>query len=107
MAGKNKEELAKQKERDRLAQAKLEADKRKKEEAELFKPAQTQKVPFGVGACARVACPLSFTVRLSDPKTVLCAFFKAGHCDKGNKCALSCAPSRRSFALADVNSRTI
>ena len=31
-----------------------------------------QKVPFGV-----------------DPKTVLCAFFKAGTCGKGNKCKFS------------------
>jgi len=31
-----------------------------------------QKVPFGV-----------------DPKTVLCAFFKAGNCEKGNKCKFS------------------
>ena len=37
-----------------------------------MKPVQTQKVPFGV-----------------DPKTVLCAFFKAGHCDKGGKCKFS------------------
>jgi len=33
---------------------------------------QTQKVPFGV-----------------DPKTVLCTFFKSGHCDKGTKCKFS------------------
>jgi hypothetical protein len=32
----------------------------------MNKPIQTQKVPFGV-----------------DPKTVLCVFFKAGHCEKG------------------------
>lgn len=38
----------------------------------MSKPVQVQKVPFGV-----------------DPKTVLCAFFKAGHCDKGNKCKFS------------------
>ena len=47
-------------------------EKRKKEEAALFKPVQTQKVPFGV-----------------DPKTVLCAFYKAGNCEKGNKCKFS------------------
>jgi hypothetical protein len=52
--------------------AKLEEEKRKKEEAALLKPVQTQKVPFGV-----------------DPKTVLCAFFKAGTCDKGTKCKFS------------------
>ena len=30
---------------------------------------QVQKVPFGV-----------------DPKTVVCQFYKQGHCDKGKKC---------------------
>ena len=34
-----------------------------------------QKIPFGV-----------------DPKTVLCAFYKAGNCDKGNKCKFSHNP---------------
>lgn len=24
-----------------------------------------------------------------DPKTILCVYFKAGHCDKGNKCKFS------------------
>ena len=52
--------------------AKLEEEKRKKEEAALLKPVQTQKVPFGV-----------------DPKTVLCAFYKAGTCEKGSKCKFS------------------
>jgi hypothetical protein len=28
----------------------------------------------------------------SDPKTVLCAYYKAGHCDKGNKCKFSHDP---------------
>lgn len=52
--------------------AKAEDEKRKKEEAALLKPVQTQKVPFGV-----------------DPKTVLCAFFKVGQCEKGVKCKFS------------------
>ncbi|KAK4180339.1 hypothetical protein QBC36DRAFT_375169 [Triangularia setosa] len=45
-----------------------------KREAELLlnKPAQIQKVPFGV-----------------DPKTVLCIFFKKGNCEKGKKCKFS------------------
>ena len=39
----------------------------KKAEAELFKTALVQpKVPFGV-----------------DPKTIMCVFFKAGVCEKG------------------------
>ena len=38
----------------------------------MLKPVLTQKVPFGV-----------------DPKTVLCVYFKAGHCDKGSKCKFS------------------
>lgn len=72
MTGKSKETLAKEKEKDLRAKAKLEEEKRKKEEAALFKPVQTQKVPFGV-----------------DPKTVLCAFYKAGNCEKGSKCKFS------------------
>ena len=41
--------------------------------AELFKTIQAnQKVPFG-----------------TDPKTLLCQFFKAGHCQKGTKCKFS------------------
>ena len=52
--------------------AKQDEEKRKKEEAAMFKPVQVQKVPFGV-----------------DPKTVLCAFYKAGHCEKGSKCKFS------------------
>lgn len=50
----------------------FEEAKRKKEEAALLKPVQVQKVPLGV-----------------DPKTVLCAFFKAGQCEKGAKCKFS------------------
>lgn len=42
------------------------------EVAALFKPVQTQKVPFGV-----------------DPKSVLCVHFKAGNCEKGKKCKFS------------------
>jgi len=72
MSGKSKEALAKEKEKELREKAKREEEKRMKEEAALFKPIQTQKVPFGV-----------------DPKTVLCVFYKAGNCEKGNKCKFS------------------
>ena len=42
---------------------------RRETEALLNRPAQIQKVPFGV-----------------DPKTVVCIFFKKGNCEKGKKC---------------------
>jgi hypothetical protein len=58
---KKKEAARIQKEKEKAA-----AEQAKKEAAELFKPVQVQKVPFGV-----------------DPKTVLCQFFKAGNCEKG------------------------
>lgn len=58
---KKKEAQKQQREREKAA-----AEQARKEAAELFKPVQTQKVPFGV-----------------DPKTVLCQFFKAGNCEKG------------------------
>lgn len=72
MSGKSREALEKEKEKALRAKEKAEEEKRAKEEAALFKPVQVQKVPFGV-----------------DPKTVLCAFFKAGNCEKGNKCKFS------------------
>ncbi|KAF9891826.1 hypothetical protein FE257_003310 [Aspergillus nanangensis] len=55
----------------RAAEKKAEEDA-KREAADLFKPVQVQKVPFGV-----------------DPKTVLCVFFKQGNCEKGKKCKFS------------------
>ncbi|KAJ7249193.1 hypothetical protein B0H12DRAFT_1122277 [Mycena haematopus] len=72
VTGKSRTTVEKEKEQQLRAKEKLEEEKRKKEEAALLRPVQTQKVPFGV-----------------DPKTVLCAFFKAGHCEKGNKCKFS------------------
>ena len=72
MAGKSKETLEKEKERALREKAKAEEEKKAKEAAALLKPVQVQKVPFGV-----------------DPKTVLCAFFKAGTCEKGSKCKFS------------------
>ncbi|KAJ7067300.1 hypothetical protein C8F01DRAFT_1120920 [Mycena amicta] len=73
LAGKSKATLEKEREKELREKAKFEEEKRKKEEAALFKPVQVmQKVPVGV-----------------DPKTVLCVYYKAGHCDKGNKCKFS------------------
>uniref|UniRef100_A0A1E1W3V5 Zinc finger CCCH domain-containing protein 15 n=1 Tax=Pectinophora gossypiella TaxID=13191 RepID=A0A1E1W3V5_PECGO len=46
--------------------------KEQKELAMLFKPVQTQKVEKG-----------------TDPKSVVCAFFKQGQCTKGEKCKFS------------------
>lgn len=65
---KKKEAEKAQREREKLA---AEAAKRE-QEALLNKPAQIQKVPFGV-----------------DPKTVLCIFHKKGNCEKGKKCKFS------------------
>ncbi|KAL3421522.1 translation machinery-associated protein 46 [Phlyctema vagabunda] len=64
---KRREAEKAQKEREKAA-----SEAAKKEAAELFKPLQVQKVPFGV-----------------DPKTVLCQFYKKGHCEKGRKCKFS------------------
>lgn len=69
---KTAEEKRKEAEKARRAAEKKAAEEARKEAAELFKPVQTQKVPFGV-----------------DPKTVVCIFFKQGNCDKGKKCKFS------------------
>jgi len=66
------EEKRKLAEKEQREKDKAAAEKAKAEAAELFKPVQVQKVPFGV-----------------DPKTVLCQFFKQGHCEKGKKCKFS------------------
>jgi len=71
MAGKSPAQLAKEKERDLRAKEKLADEKRAQEDAALLAQ-PVQKVPLGV-----------------DPKSVLCVFFKAGHCQKGNKCKFS------------------
>jgi len=71
--GKNKEAMAKEKARMDKEKEKEQERKRKEELNEIFKPVQVaQKVPFG-----------------TDPKTVLCQYFKAGTCDRGNKCKFS------------------
>jgi hypothetical protein len=63
---KEAEKAAREREKKAAEDAKREAD------ALLNKPAQIQKVPFGV-----------------DPKTVVCIFFKKGNCEKGKKCKFS------------------
>ncbi|KAK3989787.1 hypothetical protein QBC44DRAFT_308127 [Cladorrhinum sp. PSN332] len=60
---KEAEKAAREKEKKAAEDAKREA------ELLLNRPAQIQKVPFGV-----------------DPKTVVCIFFKKGNCEKGKKC---------------------
>ncbi|CAD6591591.1 MAG: hypothetical protein ASARMPREDX12_005268 [Alectoria sarmentosa] len=67
MKNKRKEAEKAQREKDKAA-----SEQAKRETAELFKPVQVQKVPFGV-----------------DPKTVLCIFYKQGNCEKGKKCKFS------------------
>ena len=64
---KRKEAEKAQREKEKAA-----AEAAKRETADLFNPVQTQKVPFGV-----------------DPKTVLCQFYKKGHCERGRKCKFS------------------
>lgn len=64
------EEKKKQAEKAQREREKKAAEDAKREaDALLNRPAQIQKVPFGV-----------------DPKTVVCIFFKKGNCEKGKKC---------------------
>lgn len=57
---------------------KVKEDKKKEADElnQLFKPVVTQKIEKG-----------------ADPKSVLCAFFKQGHCSKGDKCKFSHDPT--------------
>jgi len=71
-SNKSLDEKRKEAEKEQKRKEKEASEAAKAEAAELFKPVQTQKIPFGV-----------------DPKTVLCQFFKNGHCDKGKKCKFS------------------
>jgi hypothetical protein len=67
------EEKRKQAEKAAREREKKAAEEAKKEAALLMnRPAQIQKVPFGV-----------------DPKTVVCIFYKKGDCEKGKKCKFS------------------
>ncbi|GAA5892902.1 hypothetical protein JCM6882_006890 [Rhodosporidiobolus microsporus] len=72
--GVNADMKEKQKEKERLAEKKRQEQAKKDEMHALYNPLDIvqPKVPFGV-----------------DPKTVLCAFHKAGRCQKGNKCKFS------------------
>jgi hypothetical protein len=74
-AGKSRATLEKERERALREKQKAEDEKQQKEAAALLKPVQMQKIPLGV-----------------DPKTLLCVFFKAGNCEKGNKCKFSHNP---------------
>lgn len=72
-AGGNAEQKKKEAERAQREKEKKAAEEAKREaDLLLNKPAQIQKVPFGV-----------------DPKTVLCIFYKKGNCEKGKKCKFS------------------
>lgn len=72
-AGGNAEQKKKEAEKAQREREKKAAEDAKREaEMLLNKPAQIQKVPFGV-----------------DPKTVLCIFYKKGNCEKGKKCKFS------------------
>lgn len=72
-SGGTPEEKRKAAEKAQREKEKLAAEAARRETEELLnKPAQVQKVPFGV-----------------DPKTVLCIFHKKGNCEKGKKCKFS------------------
>ncbi|KAK4984976.1 Translation machinery-associated protein 46 [Elasticomyces elasticus] len=71
-SSKSPEQKRKDAEKAQKEKEKVAAEEAKRETAELFKPVQIQKVPFGV-----------------DPKTVVCQYFKKGTCDKGRKCKFS------------------
>ncbi|EOA82062.1 Translation machinery-associated protein 46 [Exserohilum turcicum] len=71
-SGGTPDEKRKAAEKAQREKEKAAAEAARKETAELFKPVQVQKVPFG-----------------TDPKTVLCQFFKKGNCEKGKKCKFS------------------
>ncbi|KAI4112349.1 MAG: hypothetical protein LQ345_006489, partial [Seirophora villosa] len=75
-SAKTPEQKRKEAEKAQREKEKLASEQAKRETAELFKPVQVQKVPFGV-----------------DPKTVLCMFFKQGNCEKGKKCKFSHDPA--------------
>ncbi|KAI9722061.1 MAG: hypothetical protein M1812_002021 [Candelaria pacifica] len=71
-AGGTPDEKRKAAEKAQKEKEKAASEQAKRETAELFKPVQVQKVPFGV-----------------DPKTVVCQFYKKGNCEKGKRCKFS------------------
>ncbi|KAF9941420.1 hypothetical protein BGZ65_003422 [Modicella reniformis] len=73
-AGQSRKDLLdKEREKQALVDRKKAEQAKKDEIQQLFKPVQVQQsVPFGV-----------------NPKTLLCAFFKAGTCTKGDRCKFS------------------
>ncbi|KAJ5209826.1 hypothetical protein N7449_004205 [Penicillium cf. viridicatum] len=89
-SNKNLDEKKKAAEKEKREAEKAAAERAKRENLELFKPVQVQKVAFGV-----------------DPKTVLCLFFKQGHCEKGRKCKFSHDPNvERKAAKKDLYTDT-
>jgi Tfp pilus assembly protein FimV len=66
-SAKSPEQKRREAEKAQREAEKKAAEQAKKETAELFKPVQVQKVPFGV-----------------DPKTIVCQFYKNGNCEKGS-----------------------
>ncbi|KAE8356774.1 translation machinery-associated protein 46 [Aspergillus coremiiformis] len=85
-SNKSADDKRKEAEKARREAEKKAAEQARKETAELFKPVQVQKVPFGV-----------------DPKTVLCVYFKQGNCEKGKKCKFSHDPNvERKAAKKDL-----
>ncbi|KAF2431076.1 CCCH finger DNA binding protein [Tothia fuscella] len=71
-SAKSPDQKKKDAEKEQREKEKLASEQARREVADLFKPVQVQKVPFGV-----------------DPKTILCQFFKKGNCDKGKRCKFS------------------
>ncbi|KAI8888613.1 hypothetical protein K501DRAFT_240170 [Backusella circina FSU 941] len=70
---KHNEEQGKSTVKRDIAERKAEEQRKREEFAALLTPVQTpQKVPFG-----------------TDPKTVLCIYFKKGNCERGTKCKFS------------------
>ena len=75
-SNKSADQKRKDAEKEQREKEKKAAEDARREMAELFKPIQTQKVPFGV-----------------DPKTVLCQFYKKGACEKGMCLCSKCMAS--------------